>query len=70
MVGQIKLSLAAARVNANMTQKEAADHLNINRVTLNKWETGKVIPRTPYIMALSMLYNVPVDLLVIPKKTT
>jgi len=56
-----KISLKAARVNANLTQEEAAKRLNISPATLIKWETkpDRVQPR--YQKAISDVYKIPID---------
>lgn len=36
----IKISLAAVRVNANKTQAELAEEMQVTRETVNKWEKG------------------------------
>ena len=66
MANQFQISLAAARVNADLTQDEAAEKLNINRSTIIKWESGKVTPRTPQLIALSQIYGVPLDRIRLP----
>lgn len=38
------LSLAAARVNANLTQKELARMCNVSESTVIAWETGRRYP--------------------------
>lgn len=38
------LSLAAARVNANLTQKELARLCNVSESTVIAWETGRRYP--------------------------
>ena len=40
-----KISIAAARVNANLTQAEAAKKLGIANNTLIKWEKGEEVPK-------------------------
>lgn len=66
----LQITLAAARVNAGMTQDEAAKALGIDRTTLIKWENGKVIPRTIQLIALANIYNIPIDNIFVPKATT
>ena len=66
----LQITLAAARVNAGMTQDEAAKALGIGRTTLIKWENGKVIPRTIQLIALANIYNIPIDNIFVPKATT
>ena len=40
----IQISLAAARVNADLSQKEAAEKIGVAPVTLSRWEKGEAIP--------------------------
>ena len=70
MNNMIQISLAAARVNAGMTQDEAAEQLNVARGTIIKWESGKVVPRTPQLMALSQVYKIPLEAISLPKIAT
>lgn len=63
-----KISLAAARVNAGMTQQDDADKLRVNRCTVNAWETGKTKPGPLVMMALSKIYDIPMDFLRVPEK--
>ena len=39
-----KMSLKAARVNAEMTQDEAANKLGVSTRTVQKWEKGETFP--------------------------
>lgn len=55
-----KISLAAARVNAGYTQKEAAEKLNVNIGTMQNWESGKTAPTVDKFIELCRLYNCPV----------
>ena len=38
----MKISLKAARVNANFTQQEVANKLQISKHTVINWEKGKI----------------------------
>ena len=40
----IQISLAAARVNAQMTQEEVAKKMNVSKNTVVNWEKGKTEP--------------------------
>ena len=44
MDGFPKISLKAARVNANLSQSEAAKRLGICKSTLQSYENGKTVP--------------------------
>lgn len=54
----LKISLKAARVNANLSQKEAAKMLKISNKTLHSWESGETSPSAKYINAVCDLYKV------------
>ena len=56
-----RITLAAARVNAGFTQKQAASKLKISNKTLANWETGKAIPKADKIDAICKLYSVAYD---------
>ena len=56
-----QITLKAARVNAGLTQKAAADALQISNKTLCAWENGNSVPRVNKIDALCDLYGVSYD---------
>lgn len=56
-----KISLAAARINANLTQKEAAEALNVSLSTYKNWENGITFPKQPAIEKICELYAMPYD---------
>ena len=58
-----KISLKAARVNAGLSQKEAAKILDISNKTLCSWENGKTYPDQPMIEKLCILYGVTYDMI-------
>lgn len=60
----LKLTLAAARVNVGLTQRQAAAELNVSRETIGKWENGKVSPTADKIDAICTLYRVAYDNLI------
>ena len=39
-----KISMAAARINAKMTQEEVASAMHVTKQTIINWENGRVIP--------------------------
>ena len=67
---QIKISLAAARVNARMTQEEAANRMKIGKRTIINWEKGKVMTSFADLKFLSDMYKIPVDNIFLEKKST
>ena len=56
-----KMTMRAARVNAGLSQKDAAKGLNISNKTLSNWESGKSFPKADKIPNICDLYNVLYD---------
>lgn len=54
----MKMTLKALRINANMTQKEVAEKLNISVATLSFWEQGRRFPNVKDIKKIEKLFNV------------
>lgn len=54
-----KITLAAARKNAGMTQAEAAERLGITIKTLQNWEFGKHKLKRYEIIAAASVYGCP-----------
>ncbi len=54
----MKISLRAARVNAELTREDVAKAIGYNTHTLMLWELGDTIPRADIFMALCALYHV------------
>ena len=65
-----QISLAAARVNANLTQDDVCKSLHVGKQTVVNWEKGKVIPTFIVLSALSNLYGIPIDNILLPEKST
>lgn len=57
----IKISMAAARVNAGLTQKQVCDALNISKTTLISYEKGRTIPDVKIGGELAKLYDISPD---------
>lgn len=67
---QIKISLEAARVNAKLTQEQAANKLGVSKNTVINWEKGRVTPRISEMDRLSKLYKIPIDYIFLPYYST
>ena len=52
-----KITCKAARINAGLTQQEAADELGVSVSTIKSWESGKTYPKQPAIEKMCILYN-------------
>lgn len=57
----IKISLAAARVNAELTQKAVCKALNISKTTLVNYEKRRTVPDMITGKKLANLYKIPID---------
>ena len=57
----MKLSLKAARVNSGLSQKEAAEKLNISRDSLRFYEKYKKSPKIELAIKIAQLYNCNLD---------
>lgn len=66
----MKITLKAARVNAGLTQEEAAKSMNIDRTTLINWEKGKTFPKATQLMGLCDIYNAPMDDIFLSSQST
>ena len=63
-----KIKLKAARVNAGLTQTEVAQKLNRNKQTIVNWEKGFTEIKVKDLLALSELYEIPIEYLEIPQR--
>lgn len=66
---KLQISLAAARVNAGLTQEEVAKNMKISKNTLVNWEKGTSEPTVTQGLRLSELYNMPLDNIFLPSKS-
>lgn len=66
----MKISLAAARVNAELSQREVAMKLKVGQQTILNWEKGKVAIPAFQLKKLSDIYKMPIQNLRIEKSRT
>ena len=57
----MQISLKAARVNAGLKFREAAELLGITGATLAKYEAGKTFPTVPLIYKMEEVYHIPFE---------
>lgn len=62
-----RISLEAARVNAKMSQKDAAEIMKVNVSTIANWEKGKTSPDADKFKELCQIYGCPMDLIFLGK---
>ena len=65
-MADIQITLAAARVNAGMTQASVAKEMKISKQTVVNWEKGKTSPDIAQARKLSELYRLPLDYIFLP----
>ena len=53
----MRITMKAARVNANLSQATAAKALNIGLKTLQNWESGVTFPRADRLKEICALYG-------------
>lgn len=61
-----KITMEAARVNAHLTQKEAAKALSVSVSTIQNWENFKTMPDAKLFKQLCELYECPVEHIFVP----
>lgn len=59
----LKWKLAACRVNAELTQTEAAEQMHISPATLIAHEKGKIKPTLAQLELYAKIYKVPVGII-------
>ena len=62
------ISLKAARVNAELTQDEAAIKIKKTKQTIVNWENGVTEIKYKDLVALSQLYDMPLEYIRLPDK--
>ncbi|MDO4621087.1 MAG: helix-turn-helix transcriptional regulator [Lachnospiraceae bacterium] len=63
-----KITLRAARVNAGLTQGEAAQALHRTKQTIVNWESGATDIRYNDLCAMSELYHMPIEFISLPER--
>lgn len=64
----LQISLAAARVNAHMTQQDVASAVGVSKSTIISWENGKTCPNSIMLLKLSDLYKIPIGNIFLPSR--
>lgn len=65
----LQISLAAARVNAGLTQEDVAREMRISKQTICNWEKGNSEPSLEQARRLSGIYSMPLDYIFLPEKS-
>ena len=56
---KLQITLAAARVNAGMTQDDVEKRLHVSKQTIINWKKGRIIPGIPEVESLARIYGIP-----------
>lgn len=65
---EYKISLKAARINADMLQSDVAQTLGVSKESVANWENGKTAPKSTILVRLCSLYGIPIDAIHLPEK--
>jgi len=57
-----RINMAAARLNAGLTQGELAERLGLSKQTIINWESGNSYPDPAHFIVFCEICSVPVDL--------
>lgn len=66
----IKITLAAARVNAGLTQDDVAREMAVTKQTIVNWEKGRKVLKPAELEKLCRMYNMPIDIIFLPTVST
>ena len=59
--GDILNNIKQLRENANLTQQQLSENLNVDRSTIAKWETGEAMPRADKLPELAKIFGCSID---------
>lgn len=57
----IRITLAAARVNSGLNQSEFAREMGVSLATITNWEKGRTEPDATQLRKISQLSGIPMD---------
>lgn len=67
---KLQITLAAARVNAGLTQDDVARELRVGKQTIVNWEKGISEPKISQGRHLEKLFKIPMDSIIfLPNKS-
>ena len=61
-----QISMAAARVNAGLTQAKVAKKMGVSNVTILNWEKGKVTPKPSQLAMFCSICGISEDHIFLP----
>lgn len=66
MHNEYRITLAAARVNAGMTQEDVARKMKVSKATIVNWENGKTEMKPAQFKMYCLIVNAPEDAIILP----
>ena len=64
-----RVTLKAARVNADLSQKDAAKLLGVSVATLQNYESGETVPDWNLVRLIERIYRFPADYIFFGKES-
>ncbi len=64
-----KISIAACRINAKLSQREFANKIGVSLATVTNWEHGKTEPDSSQLRNISKLSGIPMDFIFIERQS-
>ena len=64
-----RISLASARVNAKMNQREFAEYMCVDVSTILNWEKGKSEPSASQLRKISEISMIPMDFIFVQSQS-
>lgn len=68
MSNLFRISMAAARVNAGLTQEDVAKIMKISKATIINWEKGRIIPKPAQFKMYCEVVGIDEDLISLPSR--
>lgn len=65
----VRIKIAACRINADMNQYELAEAIGVDRSTIANWEAGKSEPSANQLRKISEISGIPMDFIFVPMKS-
>lgn len=69
-MSDLQISMASARVNANLTQDEIASKMHVSKRTVVNWEKGRVIPKMAQFEMYCRICNIGREHVFLPTEST
>jgi DNA-binding XRE family transcriptional regulator len=66
-MAEIQISLAAARVNAGLTQEDVAKKMKVTKQTIVNWEKGRTELKPAEFYMMCDMYGIPKDYIFLPR---